>query len=51
MLASPRYANWTVSAIALEAGFGDLSHFNRNFKRRYGASPSEIRAEGRSGNE
>jgi hypothetical protein len=24
---------------------GDLSHFNRNFKRRYGASPSEIRAE------
>jgi len=49
MLASPRYANWTVSAIALEAGFGGLSHFNR--KHRYGASPSEIRAEGRSDNE
>lgn len=47
MLTSPRYADWTISAIALEAGFGDLSHFNRNFRRRFGASPSEIRAEAR----
>jgi AraC-like DNA-binding protein len=45
MLVSPHYATWSVSAIAFEAGFGDLSHFNRNFRRRYGASPSEVRAE------
>jgi AraC-like DNA-binding protein len=44
MLVSPRYAGWTIVAIALEAGFGDLSHFNRRFKARYGQRPSEIRA-------
>jgi AraC-like DNA-binding protein len=41
----PRHAGSTISAIALAAGFGDLSHFNRNFRRRYGASPSELRAD------
>ena len=25
-------------------GFGDLSHFNRVFRRRYGATPSDVRA-------
>jgi AraC-like DNA-binding protein len=34
----------TIGEIALECGFSDLSHFNRAFRRRYGASPSEIRA-------
>ena len=43
MLSDPRHAALTVSAIALAAGFGDLSHFNRNFRRRYGATPSEVR--------
>ncbi|WP_174247547.1 AraC family transcriptional regulator [Methylocapsa sp. S129] len=33
-----------VSAIAFETGFGDLSYFNRCFRRRYGATPSDIRA-------
>ena len=47
MLVSPRYAGWNIIAIALEAGFADISHFNRTFKRRYGATPSEIRAEHR----
>src|SRR5262249_26071346 len=37
MLISPRHARWTISAIALAAGFGDLSYFNRSFRRRYGA--------------
>lgn len=32
-----------VGAIAYEAGFGDLSYFNRSFRRRYGASPSRYR--------
>ncbi len=33
-----------ISAIAYDAGFGDLSHFNRAFRRRYGATPSDVRA-------
>ena len=43
MLTSPRYATWSVTAIALEAGFGDVSHFNRRFKRRYLMTPSDMR--------
>lgn len=34
-----------ISAIAYEAGFCDLSHFNRCFRRRYGTTPSEVRAD------
>jgi len=45
MLASPRYATWSVTAIALEAGFGDISYFNRCFKRHYLMTPSEFRAQ------
>jgi AraC-like DNA-binding protein len=44
-LADARYAGWTIGAIALAAGFGDLSYFHRVFRRRYGATPSELRAE------
>jgi AraC-like DNA-binding protein len=33
-----------ISAIALEAGFNDLSYFNRAFRRRFGATPSDVRA-------
>jgi len=44
MLCDPRFADRTVSAIAFEAGFGDLSHFNRDFRRHYGESPSDVRA-------
>ena len=40
MLRDPHYASWTISAVAYEAGFGDISHFNRSFRRRYSASPS-----------
>lgn len=35
-----------VSAIAFECGYDDPSTFNRAFKRRFGLSPSEWRAEG-----
>ncbi len=45
MLSSPRYAGWSVTAIALEAGFGDLSYFNRRFKQRFARTPSDVRAE------
>jgi AraC-like DNA-binding protein len=43
MLVDPLYADRSISAIAYEAGFGDLSYFNRTFRRRYGATPSDIR--------
>jgi AraC-like DNA-binding protein len=33
----------SISALAFSAGFGDLSYFNRTFRRRFGATPSEIR--------
>jgi len=36
-------ADKSVSAIAFECGFGDLSYFNRTFRRRYGLTPSEVR--------
>jgi len=32
-----------ISAIAYECGFTDLSNFNRAFRRRFGATPSDIR--------
>jgi AraC-like DNA-binding protein len=44
MLASPRYADWSITAIALEAGFGDLSYFNRRFRQRFTRTPSDVRA-------
>jgi AraC-like DNA-binding protein len=43
MLTEPRLAQSAVGAIAYDAGFGDLSYFNRSFKRRYGATPRSIR--------
>jgi AraC-like DNA-binding protein len=45
MLGSPRYASFSIAAIAFEAGFGDLSHFNRRFKRRFSITPSDVRAQ------
>jgi AraC-like DNA-binding protein len=32
-----------IGAVAYRVGFGDLSYFNHCFKRRYGATPREIR--------
>jgi AraC-like DNA-binding protein len=47
LLTDPRHAAWTVTAVALEAGFGDVSTFNHAFRRAYGASPSDVRAAAR----
>lgn len=47
MLVSPRYADQKISAIAYDAGFGGLSYFIRAFRRRYGALPSDVRAQAR----
>jgi AraC-like DNA-binding protein len=45
MLSSPRFSDWSVTSIAFEAGFGDLSYFNRRFKQKFARTPSDIRAE------
>jgi AraC-like DNA-binding protein len=33
-----------IATIAFDVGFGDLSHFNRQFHRRFGATPTDVRA-------
>ncbi|HKU98215.1 MAG TPA: helix-turn-helix transcriptional regulator [Vineibacter sp.] len=43
LLSDPRRGHLKISTVALEAGFGDLSYFNRAFRRRYGVTPSELR--------
>ena len=43
MLGSRQHAHLPISSLAYEAGFGDLSTFNRAFRARFGATPSDIR--------
>jgi AraC-like DNA-binding protein len=43
MLSDLRQSSRTISAIAFECGFGDLSYFNRAFRNRYGMTPSDAR--------
>jgi AraC-like DNA-binding protein len=43
-LSDPRHAGEKISTVAYDAGFADLSYFNRAFRRCYGVSPSDIRA-------
>jgi AraC-like DNA-binding protein len=33
--------------VALQAGFSDISYFNRLFRSRFGYTPSDVRAEGK----
>lgn len=35
---------FTISSVAFDVGFGDLSYFNRSFRKRFGRSPSQVRA-------
>jgi AraC-like DNA-binding protein len=51
MLSDGRRAKFGIAAIAYDAGFGDLSYFNRAFKRCYGATPSELREAIKSGDD
>ncbi|MGD0642785.1 MAG: helix-turn-helix domain-containing protein [Roseiarcus sp.] len=44
LLANPLYRSRRISEIAFEAGFSDLSHFNRRFRARFGETPSAARA-------
>lgn len=49
MLIAPCRAASPIASLAYEAGFSDLSTFNREFRRRYGATPSDVRAAAREG--
>jgi AraC-like DNA-binding protein len=42
-LENPRLAGQMVSTIAYECGFGDLSYFNQAFRRRFAATPTDVR--------
>jgi AraC-like DNA-binding protein len=43
MLRDPSGSHRRIGEIAFACGFGDLSYFNRVFRRRYGGTPSDIR--------
>ena len=45
-LTNKEFDNISISNIALEWGFGDLSHFNRSFKAQYSLTPRQIRLQG-----
>jgi AraC-like DNA-binding protein len=45
LLRDPRLAHRKIGDLALQAGFSDLSHFNRSFRRRFGLTPSTARAD------
>jgi AraC-like DNA-binding protein len=43
MLTDPCNAGRTIADIAFSVGFHDLSTFNREFRRRFGVTPSDVR--------
>ena len=43
MLVDRRYAHLNIAQIAHESGFGDVSYFNRAFRRHFGGTPSDFR--------
>lgn len=44
LLHNATFAARSVSSIAFDVGFGDLSYFNRTFKKRFGATPRDVRS-------
>ncbi len=44
MLANAQYAEMKIIDVALASGFGDVSYFNRCFRRRFGLTPTQARA-------
>jgi AraC-like DNA-binding protein len=43
MLVDRRFAHLNIAQIAHESGFGDVSYFNRAFRRHFGSRPSHFR--------
>jgi AraC-like DNA-binding protein len=46
LLTDPHHAARKIVDIALAVGFGDISTFNREFRRHFNATPSDVRAAG-----
>lgn len=44
LLTDVRFADRSITSVAFDVGFGDLTYFNRVFRRCYGGTPSEVRA-------
>ena len=45
LLCEPLSSPTAISTIAYDVGFGDLSYFNRRFRRQYGLTPREVRGD------
>jgi AraC-like DNA-binding protein len=45
LLRDPGYSRAAISTIAYDVGFGDLSYFNRRFRRLYGFTPRDVRGD------
>ena len=45
MLCEPNLGHAAISTIAYDVGFGDLSYFNRRFRRLYGVTPRDVRGD------
>jgi AraC-like DNA-binding protein len=45
MLMDPHFKDEKISTVAYDSGFADVSYFNRMFRRSYGESPSDVRAQ------
>lgn len=46
LLCEPSSSPAAIATIAYDVGFGDLSYFNRRFRRQYGLTPREVRGDG-----
>lgn len=44
MVLDPAQTHQKIATIAFDCGFGDVSYFNRCFRKQYGCSPSDVRA-------
>ena len=49
-LLTDRHGGEKITAVAYDVGFADLSYFYRAFRRRFGATPSDIRAQAKNPN-
>jgi AraC-like DNA-binding protein len=47
MLIDPLFAHLNIAQTAHESGFGDISYFNRVYRRQFGETPSDARAKAR----